>query len=239
MSRLLGIAAFAFYCAVVDIREALSDDTTTDVNIVTALDISESIDAVGMRIMIEGMAQAIAAPEVLSAIRNGRHHQIGFAVFAWHQGIYPEIVSWSLIETQSDTEVVAARIMERLNVDIELEARTATGSSVGRMTDLSGAIDHTSDMLLKAPYGTDRNVINIVGNGRDNFGVEPASSRDAALDRGATINGAVLGADRSLYYYYRLEVIGGPGAFVLSADDPTKIAEMLARKFRFDIAMAR
>jgi hypothetical protein len=129
--------------------------------------------------------------------------------------------------------------MERLNVDIEVEARTATGSSIGRMTDLSGAIDHASEMLLKAPYATDRNVINIVGNGRDNFGVEPAGSRDAAVARGATINGVVLGADRSLFYYYRLEVIGGPGAFVLSAGNPAKIAEMLARKFRFDIAMTR
>lgn len=94
-------------------------------------------------------------------------------------------------------------------------------------------------MLLKAPYPTDRNVINIVGNGRDNFGLEPKGSRDVALARGATINGAVLGPDRALYYYYKLEVIGGPGAFVLSADNPTKIVDMLARKFRFDIAMTR
>jgi len=239
MSRLLGVVVLAFCCAVADVREASSDDTTTDVNIVTALDISESIDAAGMRIMIEGMAQAIAAPEVLSAIRNGRHHQIGFAVFAWHQGMYPEIVSWSLIGTESDTEIAASRIMKRLNVDVELEARTTKGSSGGRMTDLSGAIDHASTMLLEAPYATDRKVINIVGNGRDNFGVEPADSRDAALARGVTINGAVLGADRSLYHYYRLEVIGGRDAFVLSADNPTKIAEMLVRKFRLDIAMTR
>src|SRR5262249_17267078 len=145
----------------------------------------------------------------------------------------------SLVGTEGDTEMVAARIMERLNVDIELEARTATGSTIGRMTDLSGAIDHASAMLLEAPYAADRKVINIVGNGRDNFAVEPVGSRDAALARGTTINGAVLGPDRSLYYYYQLEVIGGPGAFVLSADSPTKIAEMLARKFRFDIAMTR
>lgn len=231
MICLLGL--LAFHCTVANAQESLA----TDVNIVTALDISESVDTVGVRIMIEGMAQAITAPDVLAAIRSGRHHQIGFAVFAWHQGIYPDIVSWTIIGTEGDTEAVAAHILERLSVDSALEA--AAGSSIGRMTDLSGAIDHASAMLLKAPYATDRSVINIIGNGRDNFGIEPAGSRDAAIARGATINGAVLGPDRSLYYYYRLEVMGGPGAFVLSADDPGRIADMLARKFRFDIAMTR
>ena len=70
MSRLRGVAILAFFCAVADVPETSSDGIATDANIVTGLDMSESVDAAGMRIMIAGTARAISAPEVLSAIRS-------------------------------------------------------------------------------------------------------------------------------------------------------------------------
>jgi hypothetical protein len=37
--------------------------------------------------------------------------------------------------------------------------------------------------------------------------------------------------------YYRSTVIGGPGAFLLSVEEPSQMADVLARKFLNDIAL--
>jgi len=52
---------------------------------------------------------------------------------------------------------------------------------------------------------------------------------------GVTINGVALGYDRAIYEYFRREVIGGPTAFVLSANDPDRLVDVMARKFVTEI----
>jgi hypothetical protein len=49
----------------------------------------------------------------------------------------------------------------------------------------------------------------------------------------------VFGGDPLLVDYYRQQVVGGPGAFVLSVDEAGHMVEVLARKFRYEIALAR
>jgi hypothetical protein len=80
-------------------------------------------------------------------------------------------------------------------------------------------------------------VINVIGNGWDNVGEGPRRARDRVVTTGGTINGVVLGVDPVLMSYYRSHVIGGPGAFLLSAGDPDAMTEVLARKFIYDIAL--
>jgi hypothetical protein len=58
------------------------------------------------------------------------------------------------------------------------------------------------------------------------------------VESGATINGVVIGSDPLVLAYYRRQVIGGPGAFVLSTNDAATIAEAMRRKFLYDIALA-
>lgn len=216
-------------------EDAAAGELVTDVNIVTALDISDSIDPGTSAIEIDGMAEAIRAPEVIRAIQSGRHGRVGFAVFAWRDGAFPEFVSWTIIATAAD----AAAASERLRSGF----RAFTASDLPspafapHMTDLSGAIDHAAILLLTAPYVSGRSVINVIGNGWDNVGEGPRAARDRVIATGGTINGVVLGIDPVLMGYYRSNVIGGPGAFLLAAGDPTAMAEVLARKFLYDIAL--
>jgi Ca-activated chloride channel homolog len=234
--RLLdGFAIIALSCVLLPGEDAAAVELVTDVNIVTALDISDSIDSQGMAIEIDGMARAIGAQEVIQAIQSGRHRRIGFAVFAWRDGAYPELVSWTIIATAEDARTVAGRLQSGFQAFAAADPPAPALSP--HMTDLSGAIDHAAILLLTAPYVAGRSVINVIGNGWDNVGEGPRRARDRFTARGGTINGVILGFDPVLMGYYRSTVIGGPGSFLLSIDDQAAMAEVLARKFLYDIAL--
>jgi hypothetical protein len=217
---------------------SFADEIATDANIVTALDISDSIGLDALRLEIEGMARAIRSPEVLAAIQSGRYGRIGFAVFAWHHNQFPEVVAWTLIASEEDALAVSRTIEARLRVDVEREARNAAAFYIGRLTNLSQAIDHAANLLGAAPFRTGRSVVNIVGNGRDNVGEDAWPARDRLVGSGAIANGLVIGDDPSMLDYYREHVIGGPGAFVMSAADASALADALRNKFIYDIALA-
>jgi Ca-activated chloride channel homolog len=212
-----------------------AEDLRTDINIVTALDVSDSIDAQSTRIEIEGMAQAILAPEILQAIRAGHYGRVGFAIFAWNEGVYPELVSWTVIRDNEDARAVSEQL------------RNASSSEFGvsvdrmvepRMTDLSGAIDHAAVLLLTAPFAADRMVLNVIGNGWDNVGEGPVQARDRLVGAGGIINGVILGEDHVLADYFRQNVIGGRGAFLVTVKDKSAITSVLARKFLRDVALS-
>jgi hypothetical protein len=70
-----------------------------------------------------------------------------------------------------------------------------------------------------------------------NLGPPPAAARDAIVTAGITINGlAILSAEPWLEDYYRHNVIGGAGAFVLAADDFHSFADAMFRKLAVEVA---
>ena len=236
MHLLEKLAVIAVGCALAS-GSAAAAEPVTDANIVTALDISDSVDPHSMTIEIDGMAQAIRAPEIIQAIQGGRHRRIGFAIFAWREGAYPELISWTIIATEADAHAAADRLQSGFRAFAASDPPTS--ALAPHMTDLSGAIDHAGILLLTAPYATERSVVNVIGNGWDNVGEGPLRARDRILATGGTVNGVILGPDPVLEGYYRSSVIGGAGAFLLSADSPDAMAEVLARKFLYDVALGR
>jgi len=63
-------------------------------------------------------------------------------------------------------------------------------------------------------------VIDISGDGVNNHGLSPVVARARAVARGITINGlAILNEEPTLDRYYTTQVIGGAGAFLLTAND--------------------
>ena len=210
---------------------ARADAIWTDANIVTGLDVSGSIDSDEADIQVDGIAMAIRSPEIVAAIQTGRFGRIGFAVFAWADRSYPVLVSWRLISSSQDALEASAEVASRLRMIL----RSDVAGQIGMLTDLSGAIDYGGGMLRGAPFATDHPILNIVGNGIDNVGEGAAPARDRLVARGVTINGVALGYDHSIYEYYHREVIGGPTAFVLAANDPSKLVDVLARKFATEI----
>lgn len=231
MMRSLRLASLALCGALISYQSA-ADDLNTDANIITGLDVSSSINAQETMLQIEGMAQAIRSPAIVAAIQHGRHGRIGFSVFVWADGDYPELVSWRVIGSAEDAEATSQEISARLQSLID-----SSGRSVGTLTNLSGAIDHASEMLSQAPFASNRTVVNIIGNGEDNVGEDPQRARADLLARGATINGVVVGGDPAVLNYYRHQVIGGRTAFVLPADTAETLVQVFAMKFVSEIAL--
>lgn len=213
-------------------RDAPAQEMATDVNIVTGLDVSGSIEAVETRIQVEGMVMALRSPRVIAAIANGRHGRIGFNVFIWANGARPVFAGWKLIATPADASAAA----RDLGGELDALLGSYAALKLGELTDLSGAIDFGGAMLAAAPFAGSRSVLNILGNGIDNVGGGPRPSRDLLVAQGVTVNGVVIGHDRGVFRYFRNEVTGGPGAFVLAARDAEMLVEVLERKFVTEIA---
>ncbi len=92
-------------------------------------------------------------------------------------------------------------------------------------------------------------MIDVAGDGTSNAGRPVTDARDEALDAGITINGLAIINDHPVSYtfahvqppggltnWYRDNVAGGPGAFVLEVHDFKSFGEAMARKLLSEIA---
>jgi hypothetical protein len=226
--------------------------TATDANLVTALDVSDSIMRHEEWIEFAGMAHAIESDGFLDAVAAGSHGRIGFAVIVWSSAEQPDvIVPWTVIESKQDARRVAdsLRAARRVqgfsarmgNDDGPAAHRGDDGGSGGtaRRTDVSAALEFSVDLLRAAPFLAPREVINICGNGEDNVHASPAAARDLALAAGMVVNGLVIGAGPGIADYYRHHVRGGAGSFVLEVADPEDVAAAMLEKLLRDLNVAR
>src|SRR5205807_3684888 len=107
----------------------------------------------------------------------------------------------------------------------------------GGGTSISGAIDASIGLLFDNPYRAARRVIDISGDGSTNRGRPVNQARDEAVARGVGINGLpILALEPDLDRYYRENVIGGPGAFVIAAKDFETFGEAILKKLIAEIA---
>jgi hypothetical protein len=213
-----------------------------DVKIVMAADVSRSIDEGEFALQRQGYAAAITDPRVLDAIRAGRHGAITVSFVEWAgEGEQKTVVDWTLIGDADDARKFAAALAE------------APRSFVGR-TAIGSAIDYSMGVLGESVYEADRSVIDVSGDGTSNQGRSPPEARDAAVGAGVTINGLSIfnqiaareGGYLALHTnppggldkYYRENVIGGFGSFVLRIDDFKDFEQAMILKLVTEISGA-
>jgi Protein of unknown function (DUF1194) len=105
--------------------------------------------------------------------------------------------------------------------------------------------------LDQAPYEAHRRVIDVSGDGDNNSGRDVAVARDEAIAKRVTINGLVILTETptgwhshhtnplgGLANYYRNNVIGGPGAFVMVVENVNSFSDVLVKKLISVIAQA-
>ncbi len=205
-----------------------------DSTIITGIDVSDSISDVELLIQVEGIGQAIQAPEVMTAIQSGRVAKIGFLVFLWADGDFPIVAGWSEISTLEDATDVAQRMMAAVH-----EIRSSGTSRVGSLTDVSAALQFAGELLAHSPFVAEQNVINLISNGVDNVDSSPEQVRDHLVSQGVRINGVVIGGLPAIVTYFRESVIGGPSAFVVPVTEREGLVYALCRKFRWDLAQVQ
>jgi hypothetical protein len=225
------LLALALGLAVV--AEAARGEVAVDVELVLAADISTSMDMGELYLQRRGHIEALRHPDVLRAITSGRHGRIAVTYFEWADPYLQRVVvPWTLVEDAASAEA-AARAIE-----------TAPPLN-GIRTSISGAIDGARAMLAANGFAGDRRIIDVSGEGRNNSGRPLALARAEAVADGIVINGLAImlrarprgtaEAD-TIDRYYEREVLGGPGAFLVTVHHPDHVAEAIRRKLVLEIA---
>lgn len=225
----VGAAALMVVAA---LGEAVAADLPVDIELVLAVDVSGSMDIEEQQVQRAGYIDAVTHPEVLMAIRSGIYGRIALAYVEWAGSSFQTTtIPWRTVEDDASAREFAAALAE------------APMSRI-RGTSISGALSYAGSLFDGNGYEGYRRVIDISGDGPNNMGMPVASARDEVLKQGITINGlpvmlrpsgGYLGIG-NLDVYYEDCVIGGPGSFVVSVNDPRQFAETIRRKLVLEIA---
>ncbi|HEX6979278.1 MAG TPA: DUF1194 domain-containing protein [Alphaproteobacteria bacterium] len=197
-----------------------------DLELVLAVDCSRSIDDREFALQIQGYAAAFRHPSVLRAIQSGPNRAIAVTYVQWAGPfLQNQTLDWTVIDSE---ETAAAFAIEMLETP-----RTFSGGG----TSLSGIIDFGRTLFGKHGFTSRRRVIDISGDGVNNSGRLATAARDDAVREGITINGlAILSDIGALDVYFRDNVIGGDGAFVIAAEDFDAFAQAILNKLIREIA---
>jgi Protein of unknown function (DUF1194) len=207
--------------------------TPVDVELVLAVDVSQSMDRGEHELQRQGYVAALQHPQVLSAIRAGIYGRVAIAYVEW--GATQIVMTpWALI----DGAATARGFAEALAAE---PIRTIHGTSI------SGALSFAASLFKANGYDGFRRVIDVSGDGPNSAGAPVVPARDAALGQGLIINGLpiMLRQPANTFYsipdldiYYADCVIGGPGSFVLPVDDAGQLADAIRQKLVLEIAGA-
>jgi hypothetical protein len=197
-----------------------------DLELVLAVDCSRSINDAEFALQAQGYAAAFRHPAVLRAIQSGERRSIAVTYVQWAGPfLQNQSLGWTLINDGESALEFADRF------------EAAPRAFYGGGTSLSGIIDFGRTLFLKSGYSGRRRVIDISGDGINNSGRLATSARDDAVREGITINGlAILTEVGGLDYYFRENIMGGDGSFVIAAADFDSFAQAILNKLIREIA---
>jgi hypothetical protein len=197
-----------------------------DLQLVLAVDASGSVNQTRFDLQKRGYAAAFRNPKVIAAIMAGTRRAVAITMVQWTgPTLHRQVVGWMRVSDRASAEGLAAAI------------EAAPRELFGGGTSLSGAIDYGTALLAAAPFHGQRRVIDISGDGSNNAGRPAAVARDDAVRAGIIINGLPIAwIEPDLDAYYRANVIGGPGSFVVSVDSYDNFADAILQKLVTEIA---
>jgi Ca-activated chloride channel homolog len=195
------------------------------VAIVMAIDVSGSVSAESYILQRDGITAAFADARLVDAITAAG-------------GIEALVLEWSdpdkLAVTVDWTHVSDAGSAARFATAVHATTRRSHG-----LTAIGPALAAAAAQFGRLPQPAARHVIDFSGEGIANLGEPPPQVRDRLISAGITINAlAILTEEAWLADYYRDSVIGGPGAFVLTARDFHSFGDAMLRKLTVEITGA-
>jgi hypothetical protein len=211
-----------------------------DLLLALAADVSRSMDDAKFKLQRSGYVEALTNQRVLEAIQSGTNRRIGVIFIEWSGVVSQKVVlDWAAIGDEASARRFADGLVE-------------APRSFADRTSISAGIDFAMTHFERAPFEGTRRAIDVSGDGTNNSGRDVALARDEAVAKGTTINGLVILSDSptpwnpehtnppgGLASYYRNNVIGGPGAFVMVAENFKSFGNALVNKLIAEIAQAR
>ncbi|MGQ0677387.1 MAG: DUF1194 domain-containing protein [Rhodospirillales bacterium] len=208
-----------------------------DLQLVLAADVSRSVDEREFQLQRQGYAAAFRDHRVLQAIRSGVLGRIAVSFVEWSGPEFQNVViDWMVI----GDEETAGLFSDRLAI---------LPRSFANRTAIGAAIDFSMSMFDKSPAASERRVIDVSGDGTNTNGRLPTEARDEAVKAGVTINALVILSPAPIPWnphhthppgglpkYFEENVIGGPGSFLVVAEDFDSFSQAILSKLVKEIA---
>jgi hypothetical protein len=211
----------------------LAAQTEVDLELVLLADATGSIDDAEIRFQRQGYAEAITHPDVVAAIESTVTGRIAVTYVEWaHAASQDVVVDWTVIDGAESAAAFAEALL--------IPPRRAFGSNA-----IGAALLFGKTLIDGNLFNGHRRVLDLSADSAANTSGPPIeAARDEVVAAGMTINGlAVLcrhcsgrpiGYDLEAAFTERL--IGGPGAFVITADSEATFSEAVRRKLILEIA---
>jgi len=238
MTRLARIAGAALVIAALSVLGTVARaQEQVDLLLVLASDVSRSVDARKFQLQREGYAAALSNRRVVEAIQSGPHGKIAICFVEWSGATSVKLViDWTIVGDAASARKIGDQMLE-------------LPRSFADRTSISAGLEFSFAQLERSPYKAARRTIDVSGDGTNNSGRDIASVRDEVTAKGVTVNGLVILSDSPLPWnpehtnppgglgeYYRRNVIGGPGAFVMVAENHDSFGQAIVKKMIAEIA---
>jgi len=215
-------------------HDGMAAKREVDLELVLAVDISRSMDLEEAALVRQGFVRALRHPDVIAAIERGPLGRIAVTYVEWGSERYQRTrVDWNEVSDAASAAVFA-------------EAVEQSSVFLVEWTSISDAIAFASQRFGENDFQSERQIIDISGDGPNNNGPYVNLARDRTVADGIVINGLPIINDRPNAYgyppfpdldlYYEDCVIGGPGAFMVVADGFKDFARAILRKLVTEIA---
>ncbi|WP_082735654.1 DUF1194 domain-containing protein [Polycladidibacter stylochi] len=212
---------------------AQANEHVVDVELILAVDISQSMDPEEQRVQREGYISALTSQEFLDAVSYGANGKIAVLYLEWGgDGEQFIIADWQVISDMKSAEMFAARIAEQPLRKVQ-------------RTSISSVIDFSKKLFAQNQYQGLRQVLDISGDGPNNQGRAVLQARDEAIRDGIVINGLPLMLKEenlswqsmlNLDHYFQDCVIGGAGAFSIPVRSIEHFSDAIRLKMILEIA---
>jgi hypothetical protein len=220
---LTGAAVAALALAATLVSPAAAQ-TRVNTALVLLIDVSGSVSNDEYDLQRIGLADAFRDAAVIETIWNSGALAVTVIEWSDQQTI---VVPWRLVDSEGAAGALAAEIAG--------VARTGFGE-----THVGAAILYGAAQFALCRCNANRLVIDVSGDGISNGGPSADQARDAAVGAGATVNGlAISGPDTAdLADWYRANVAGGSGSFVIEAKGFDDFSRAMRQKLSMEIARA-
>src|SRR5689334_2137896 len=210
-----------------------------DLLLVLASDVSRSVDTRKFELQRQGYAAALSNPRVIEAIKSGPNGKIAICFVEWSGATSQKLViDWTIVSDMASARRIGDQMLE-------------LPRSFADRTSIAAGLEFSMLQLENSPFTAPRRTIDVSGDGTNNSGRDIGSMRDEVLAKGVTINGLVILSDTPLPWnpehtnppggldnYYRNNVTGGPGSFVMVAENHDSFGQAIVKKMIAEIAWA-
>lgn len=204
-----------------------------DLELVLLADATGSIDTSEIAFQRKGYAEALVSADVLDAIQTGAHQRIAVTYVEWGSFDSQDIVvAWTVIDGAASATSFADALLAA--------PRQAFGrNAIGQALVFGKALIETN------AFEGYRKVIDLSADSANSWnGIALATAREQVVAAGITINGLAIlcrfCSGRPVTYdleqAFEDTIIGGPGAFVVTADDMQQFSTAVKRKLVLEIA---